>query len=297
MTRAEFLAKLKQRPMLCDGAMGTQLIQRGLKPGDCAELWTLDRPQDLQGVHRAYRQAGAELITTCSFGATATMLARHKLEDQLVEINAGAVRVARQGAGEAAVILGDVGPFGDFLEPVGDVTAETALGIFTQQMHALRQAGADGIIIETMSDPHEAALAVRAARRMGDWPVIATFAFQRVADGSFRTMMGATPAAALEAVQREHADVIGANCGTDLTLNDYAQLARELLLVAGDTPVIMQANAGSPHAGVYTPATPEQFAELGRELLAMGVKIVGGCCGTTPAHIAALAKVMPPQAH
>ncbi len=290
MHASEFIQRMESRGLVCDGAMGTQLMARGLKPGECGERWCLERPDDIAAVHRAYRDAGCDMVTTCTFGATRTMLERHGLSDQIGPINAAGVHAARRGAGQDAIVLGDVGPFGDFLEPVGTVTESELNAIFGEQMTALRDAGADGVIIETMGDPAEIAVAVRTARRLADWPVLATFAFERIADGSFRTMMGTTVAAAMDAVREAGATVIGANCGTNLSLADYRVLAQELVTAARGCPVILQPNAGSPGPGAVS-STPEQFQEFTHALLNAGVRVIGGCCGTSPAHLAVMAKV------
>jgi 5-methyltetrahydrofolate--homocysteine methyltransferase len=295
MTRAAFLEKIRNGILLCDGAMGTQLLARGLTPGECSERWCLEHPDRVAAIHRDYRGAGVDMVTTNTFGATRTMLARHGLEGRVREINIAGAKAARQGAGAGAIVLGDVGPFGDFLEPVGDVTAAQLAEIFAEQIEALREGGADGIIIETMGDVAEAAVAARVARRTADWPVLATFAFARIADGSFRTMSGATVLQVVEGLRAAGADAVGANCGTSLTLPDYADLAKQLVAAAGKAgaaggiAVVLQPNAGSPGAGEWKPVGADEMAKLAAGFREAGVRIIGGCCGTTPAHLAAMA--------
>ncbi len=272
--------------------MGTQLIARGLRSGECSVLWNSDRRDDVLAIHRAYREAGCDLITTNTFGGSPSVLARHGLEERAGELNAAAARLAREAAGPSGFVLGDVGPFGDFLEPIGDTSVEQARDIFRRQIAGLIEGGSDAILVETMSDPAEAEVAVAVAREAGAPAVIATYAFQKSADGSFRTMMGNDVADALGRARAAGADVVGANCGTSLSLGDYAVLAGELAKAAGGTPSIIQPNAGSPRmvgdSAVYD-ATPEDMAALVPRLLAAGVRVIGGCCGTTPAHLKAMA--------
>lgn len=276
--------------------MGTQLLARGLPSGDCGMLWNVNRPGDVSAVHKAYAEAGCNLITTNSFGGSRFVLERHGIANRVAELNRAAARVARHAAGEAGWVLGDVGPFGDFLEPVGDIAADDLRGAFRDQIAALLDGGADAILVETMSDPAEAVVGVEAARLCDkDVPVIVTYAFQRAAPGEFRTMMGTTVAGAIQQAIRAGADIVGTNCGTGLTLDDYVGLAKQLVAAAGKTPVIVQPNGGSPrneHGQTIYDATPEQMAATASRLLATGVRIVGGCCGTTPSHLAAMSKAL-----
>jgi len=272
--------------------MGTQLIQRGMRIGECGMLWNAERPDDIKSVHQAYRSAGCRLITTNSFGGSRSMLDRHGLGGKVAEWNRRAAELAGEVAGPDGWVIGDVGPFGDFLEPLGDTTAEELEGIFREQISALVEGGADAILVETMSDPGELCVGIRAARAVTDLPVIATYAFQKSA-GEYRTMMGTKVAEAMEAAYDAGADIVGANCGTDLSLTDYVVLAKEIVAAAGGRPTILQPNAGAPHqvdGDVRYDATPAEMAELARNLRALGIAIVGGCCGTSPEHLAAMAK-------
>ncbi|MCC7146246.1 MAG: homocysteine S-methyltransferase family protein [Phycisphaeraceae bacterium] len=295
MARPDLLKLLRQRPILCDGGMGTQLMAAGMTAGEPSARWNLDHPDVVQSVHRRYRQAGCDLLTTNTFQATRTALAQHHLENQLELINQAAVANARKGGGDDAIVLADVGPFGGFLEPVGETTEEELRDIFTQQLQVQHRSGADAVIIETMSDPREVAVAVRAAKAVADWPVIATYAFARSADGGFRTMMGNTPADALHQAIQAGADVVGANCGTDLELQDYLELAGQLVAAGQGYPVILQPNAGAPKmvdGQSVHPASAGQMAEMIRPLLKTGVRIIGGCCGTSPSHLKAMGEVL-----
>ncbi|AWI09820.1 homocysteine S-methyltransferase family protein [Ereboglobus luteus] len=294
MTRTDrLLATLAARPLQCDGATGTQLQQLGLQPGESCERWVLDHPERVQLVHQRYREAGADLLTTNTFGGTTLSLASHGLDSRAADINRNAARLAREVAGDHAWVLGDMGPFGGILEPYGETEPGAARDAFLAQAAALVEGGADAILVETMSDPAEAALAVEAAREAGAQFVISTFAFQHTPAG-FRTMMGASPAVAVQAALDAGASVVGANCGTQLSLEDYATLAVELVEAAHGIPVIVQPNAGSPAhdpaTGQITYATtPAAFAEAAARYITLGARIVGGCCGTTPAHISASA--------
>ncbi|MEI7912950.1 MAG: homocysteine S-methyltransferase family protein [Verrucomicrobiota bacterium] len=278
--------------LTCDGAMGTQLIERGMQIGECGMLWNAERPEDIKSVHQAYRSAGCRLITTNSFGGSRSMLERHGLGDKVAEWNRRAAELAADVAGPDGWVIGDVGPFGDFLEPMGDTTAEELEGIFREQISALVEGGADAILVETMSDPGELCAGIRAARAVTDLPVIATYTFQKSA-GEFRTMMGTKVAEAVKAAYDAGASIVGANCGTDLSLADYIELAKEIVAAAGGRPTILQPNAGAPQqvdGDIHYNATPEEMAGLARTLRGLGIAIVGGCCGTSPAHLAAMAQ-------
>jgi 5-methyltetrahydrofolate--homocysteine methyltransferase len=296
MSRNSLLDELARRPLCGDGAMGTQLFARGLTSGSCGMLWNVDRPGDVGGIHLAYRDAGCDLITSNSFGGTRFALERHGLTDRVAQLNRAAARVARAAAGDHGWVLGDVGPVGDFLEPVGEITADELRAAFRLQIAALLEGGADAILVETMSDPAEAVVGVEAAKACKSGvPVIVTYAFQLSAPGEFRTMMGTSVAEAVRAASAAGAEIVGANCGTALSLDDYVELAGQLVAAAGDSMVIVQPNAGSPRTEdghtVYD-ATPEEMAATATRLLDAGVRIIGGCCGTTPAHLAAMSRAI-----
>lgn len=288
-----WLQKLAAGPLLCDGGMGTQLILRGLPSGVGADLWTLENPNAVREVHEAYVAAGCDFVTTNTFGASRMNIERQGEGVDAYELNLAAAQLAREAAGDRAFVLGDIGPYGGFLEPVGDDDPDQVLESFMEQSRALEAGGADGIIIETMADPVEAKLAIEAARGGTGLPVISTFAFD--AGPAYRTMMGATVEAAIKTALDAGASVVGANCGTGMSLEDYAVLADQVVRAAGGAPVIMQPNAGAPQMvdGKLTyVATPEQMSSLAPRLLASGVRILGGCCGTSPAHLAAIRNVV-----
>lgn len=286
---------LNRRALLGDGAMGTQLQQLGLTPGACGELWNVEHAGRVAQVHRAYLAAGSDLLTTNTFGGTSYVLAGHGAGARVRELNVAAARLAREVAGGQAWVLGNLGPFGGMLEPFGETPADEVAVAFREQAAALLEGGADALLIETMSDPAEAALAVTAARAAGADVVIATFTFQHAA-GGFRTMMGTTVADGLAEIIAAGADVVGANCGTELSLDDYVTLTGELVTAAAGRPVIVQPNAGSPllvDGRICYDESAAEFAQAAQRLLAAGARIVGGCCGSTPEHINAMAAHFP----
>ncbi len=275
--------------------MGTQLIAAGLAPGDCGMLWCVKKPEVVEGVHRRYRSAGCDLITSNSFGGCVTNLVPHNLQSRADELNRAAAQVAGHAADDNAWVLADIGPFGGFLEPLGEMTADALLELFVQQAAALKAGGADAALIETMTDPGEVTIAVKAAKQAADWPVIATYAFDRGDGTNYRTMMGTTIEVAMKEAIAAGADIVGANCGTAMDLADYARLAEQMVRVAGKTPVIIQPNAGAPQnvggKDIY-PATPAEMAALVPTLLNAGARIIGGCCGTSPDHLQAMGEAL-----
>jgi len=291
----DLLSALAARPLVCDGAMGTQLLAKGLASGECGMLWNAECADKVRGVHEAYRQAGCDLITTNTFGGSSFALDRHGLIDRMAELNLAGAQNARQVAGDAAWVLGDVGPFGDFLEPLGEMSPEELREIFRLQIAALVEGGADAILVETMVDPAEAEVALGAAKDCGSLPLIATYAFKKTGDTEFRTIMGTSVGEAMERAIAAGAHIVGANCGTELSFPDYLELARQMVRAAGKTPVLLQPNAGSPqivgNETVYC-ATPAEMAALVPALLQIGVRIIGGCCGTSPAHLAAMSRAV-----
>ena len=203
-------------------------------------LEPFERPGDVSGIHQAYRNAGCDLITTNSFGGSRFALERHGLAGAVTELNRAAARVARAAAGDGGWILGD------FLEPVGDVTADELRAVFRDQIAALLDGGADAILVETMSDPAEAIVGVEAAKTFTPAvSVIVTYAFQKTAPGEFRTMMGTRAAKVVRRAIDAGAEIVGANCGTALSLDDYVELAGQPVAAAGKAMVIVQPNAGS----------------------------------------------------
>ena len=292
--KRDLLSACRNEIILCDGAMGTQLMARGLSPGDCGMSWNAEHPSAVDAVHSSYAAAGCRLITTNSFGGTRTMLARHQAEGHVAQWNRLAAELALKAAGENNWVFGDVGPFGDFLEPFGEMSKEELTVIFCEQIEALIAGGADAILVETMSDPAEVAVAVSAAKSITKLPVVASYAFEK-SGGSFRTMMGATATEAVVRSLEAGADIVGANCGTNLSLDEYIALADVLVEAAKGAPVILQPNAGKPKSGpdgIYYDATGDEMGSAAVRLRNAGVRIIGGCCGTTPALLADMNKAL-----
>lgn len=276
------------RTLISDGAWGTFLQQKGLKPGECPELWCVERPADVLDVARNYVAAGADMVEADSFGGTCYKLEHYGLAGRTAEINEAAARISRQAAGDRCWVIASIGPTGKMLL-LGDVTEEDLYNAFKEQAVALEKGGADAVCIETMSALDEATLAIRAARENTGLEVICTFTFERTVNGDYRTMMGVSPRDAAIAAVEAGADIIGTNCGNGI--ERMIEIVREMREVSPDTPILVHANAGLPKnvAGVDVfPETPEDMARQVKALVAAGANIVGGCCGTTPAHIAAM---------
>jgi 5-methyltetrahydrofolate--homocysteine methyltransferase len=264
------------RVLVSDGAWGTFLYQMDLKPGECPERWCLERFADVRDIAKSYIDAGADMVETNSFGGSRIKLKSFGLEDKAAAINEAAARASREAAGDRLVIM-------------EEVTREELYDAFREQAVALEKGGADALCIETMMDAEEAVIAVRAARENTGCEVICTFTFDKTASGGYRTMMGITPAEAAAAVLEAGADIIGTNCGNGM--ERMIEIVSELRAACPDTPILVHANAGLPEMvdgkNVY-PETPEFMAALVPKIVQAGANIVGGCCGTTPAHIAAI---------
>ncbi len=271
-----------------DGAWGTQLMARGLEPGDSPEAVNLSNPSALVEIATLYLDAGADLVTTNTFGASPLNLARYGLSEKTEEINRAAVRTLKPAVAGRAYISGSVGPTGSILAPYGDTPKATVLAAFRRQVGALLDGGADVICIETMTDLAEALLAVEAARSLSDEvPVIATMTFDATPRGYF-TIMGSSVEQACTALVEAGADVVGSNCGNGI--DTMIEIAREFARHA-TVPIAIQSNAGLPEhrEGVLVwPETPDCMAGRVGELIDLGVKIIGGCCGTGPDHIRAI---------
>jgi 5-methyltetrahydrofolate--homocysteine methyltransferase len=271
-----------------DGAWGTMLMARGLGPGDCPEQVNLDRPEVLREIARLYLEAGAELITTNTFGGSPLKLERYGLDGRTEDVNRLAVEVVKETAAGRAWVSASIGPTGRLLKPFGDVDPEELAEGFTRQARALVEAGADLVCVETMTDLTEATLAVEAVRSAApDLPVMATMTFDATPRGYF-TIMGSSVEQACAALVEAGADVVGSNCGNGV--EKMVEIAREFANHA-TVPIAIQSNAGLPEhrEGVLIwPESPEIMAARVPELIDLGVKIIGGCCGTGPDHIRAI---------
>ena len=254
--------------------------------------WCVTRRPDVLDVARSYVKAGADMIETNSFGGTRFKLDFFGLQDRVAEINRAAASISREAAGPDRHVIASVGPTGKMLL-MGDVTEDELFASFREQLVALQEGGADACCIETMSATDEACLAVRAAKQHTSLEVLCTFTFQHTADGGYHTMMGVTPAEAAQAAVEAGADVVGANCGQGM--EQMARIVAEMRVAVPGTPIMVQANAGLPKNvnGVDVfPETPDVTAKWSAEVLKAGAAILGGCCGTTPEHIAAIGRVL-----
>ncbi len=269
-------------PVVTDGAWGTQLQQRGLEVGACPDAWNLSNADKVEEVARAYVEAGSQVVLTNTFGANRLILARHGLADRAAEISRVGVEISRRAAGGRAKVFASMGPSGVMLM-MGEVGEDELQDAFGEQARAMADGGADAIVIETMSDPTEASVAVTAARQTG-LPVVASMTFDSGADKD-RTMMGTTPEQAVEELTAAGADCLGSNCGQGI--EGFVAICRRLH-AATDRPIWIKANAGLPEIvdgrTVYA-QTPEQFAEYVPALVEAGASFIGGCCGTTPEFV------------
>ena len=283
------LDALNDGPLLGDGAMGTMLQDLGNSEGGAPELWNVEHVDVVEGVLEGYASSGSRLLTTNTFGGTRARLQMHGLEDRVEELNQAAAALARRVADRhpGVFVLGDIGPSGELMEPMGDLTIDSAAEMFAEQIRGLVAGGVDGILIETMSDLSEVEAAVTAARKEAPGlPVFATLSF----DTNLRTMMGVSPAMAVQAMSDLGVDVIGANCGRGL--DEMRIIAGQLAEAgAGRVRLMVQSNAGLPKLqgdSFVFDGTPEERAVYAVEMRDLGFAVIGACCGSTPAHIAAM---------
>lgn len=283
-----FLRAINNRVLVLDGAMGTMLQERGLAPGASPEGMNLEQPEIVEAVHREYVSAGADIIVSNTFGGNRPKLAHYGLEEQVREINIAGVEICRRAAGKGTFVAASVGPTGRFLEPVGDAGFDEMVTIFSEQISALAAAGADLISFETFLDIRELRAAIIAAKEVCDLPLVAMMTF----DDAGRTVLGTPPEAAAVTLDALGVDVIGSNCGLGIDgIFDILQKMRSVT----NLPLIAQANAGLPELrnGVTVfPGTPEEMTAYHQRLIALGVRVIGGCCGTTPAHIVAMRQAL-----
>lgn len=278
-----------------DGATGTELFRRGLESGNPPEEWNVDRPDVIRDAYQAYVDAGSDIFLTNSFGGTRYRLALHKLDERVVELNAAAARIGREVADAAAeqgrtvLVAGSMGPTGELLEPMGSMSVEACASAFAEQAEGLAAGGADVLWIETMSSLEEAEAAVEGARRSCDLPICLTFSF----DTAGRTMMGVTGEAAAELATRLEIDAVGANCGNNLA--DTERAVAQMRSVNPDMLIISKGNAGIPEwkgAELHYNGTPDVMAAYAHRARALGVSIIGACCGSTPDHISLMRRVL-----
>lgn len=281
------LNKLAEKKVLIsDGAWGTMLQAKGLKPGECPEEWNISHPAEVQSVANAYAQAGCDIILTNTFGGSRLKLKKMGFGDRVVEFNMAGAKNSL--AAKGVIVAGSVGPTGEFIEPLGDLTVEEMEAVYSEQIGAMLKAGLKALCIETMSATEEAACAVRAAKKLDpSVDVITTFTFDASQSG-FHTMMGVTPQMVVEKMTEAGADIIGSNCGNGIEA--MIKIAAEFRKYT-KLPILIHANAGVPQlidGKTVFRQSPEDFSAKVGELLDAGANIIGGCCGSTPAHIAAM---------
>lgn len=281
----EIIEKVKQQGLVVDGGMGSMLISRGLKGGECAENWNIDHPEVITEIHRAYFDAGADVATANTFGASSFKLEKMGIGERVETINTEAVNHAKAAAGPGQYVAGDLGPVGEMLAPMGSMTVERAKDIYVHQAGIIEAAGVDLFLIETIFDLNEAIIALEAVQTVSSKPVFCSLTFNQTKKGFF-TLMGNAIEASIQKLRDAGAAAVGANCslGSDRMIALAAQIRESV-----DIPVIIQPNAGMPQTGSDgTASYPEDealFSENIKKIKALGVDIVGGCCGTTPAFI------------
>jgi 5-methyltetrahydrofolate--homocysteine methyltransferase len=295
MGRMDLRQRIREGLLLLDGAMGTQLIARGIEGGMCNDYLNIDSPDVVVDVHKAYFEAGSDAVITNTFGANRYALGRHGFSDKVDQINGAGAEAARRAAGDDRYVLGDIGPSGDFLEPLGKLKPEQLKEAFAEQARGLLAGGVDGFIIETMTAPEEIEVAIDAVKSVSsDLPVFASMAFD-AAGGDYRTMMGVGVDAAVSKIVSLGVDAVGFNCGT-ASLDGYIELAGKFVsavkATGQDITILGEPNAGKPELvedkAVYN-VKPEDFAAAVEKIYSGGVNILGGCCGTSREHIEAVA--------
>ena len=284
MVKMNLLDRLKTgKVLVSDGATGTNLQQVGMERGKSAEDWVLENPQAIMDLEQQFIDAGSDIILTCTFGATKLRLAASGLADKVVEINQKAVALAKKAiAGRNIFIAGSIGPTGSMMQPLGPLSVEDARATFGEQAKLLVDGGVDLVVIETQFDLVEARAAIEAVRSQSDLPLVVSFSYDR----GKRTMMGVSTKSMLEMTAAYGVDVLGINCGR--SLDDNLAVLKELRVLT-EKPIWFKPNAGLPEIDengktVYS-VTPEMMGKAAREWIAAGANIIGGCCGTSPAHL------------
>ena len=275
--------------LVADGATGTMLQAAGLPEGVALESWNLTHPEKILDLHRAYLEAGSQIILTNSFGGSRFRLGKKGLQDKVREVNRAAAALAKEAAGQEAFVAGSMGPTGELMKPLGTLSYGVAVEAFTEQAEALAEGGVDAILVETMSDLNEAKAAIEGAKRATDLPVLCTLSF----DTQRHTMMGVSPRRAAKELWPLGLVAIGGNCGR--TLDDMEEVLRQMRAAVPMAPLMAKPNAGLPRLvdgqAVYD-VTPQVMAEYALRYAELGAKIIGGCCGNTPAHIKAMAAAL-----
>ena len=271
-----------------DGAWGTELMKLGGASAELKDLWNVSAPDKVLQVARSYVNAGARIILTNTFSSNRIVLERHGAGGRSAELSRAGAAISRQAAAGRAWVFGSIGPTGKLVS-LKQLDVATAEAVFAEQAAALAAGGADAIVIETMADLEEAKAALSACLRACDLPVGVSFTFDSGKEKN-RTMMGVTPAQAWRAAHEGGASFVGANCG--IGIDAYVKVARELAQCGSELPLWIKGNAGRPvmaaDGSTHYNAGPEDFSRAVPELVAAGVRFIGGCCGSTPAHVAAI---------
>ena len=285
--------KLKEKEILVsDGAWGTFLFEKGLRIGECPEQWNLINPEAVLEIAQSYINAGPDIISTNSFGASRVKLKQYNLEDYTVDINITAAKISREAAGNDKLVFGSIGPTGKFLI-TGEITVDELFHCFKEQSEALLKGGVDAILLETFYDMEEAKTAIDAIKKSTHLDVICSFTYDRQPDNSYKTLMGNTPSEITNALLNTGIEVIGSNCGSGF--KNMLDIAKEIRTVNNNIPLLIQANAGLPRIEgdkITYNETPEFISPLIERLISSGVNIIGGCCGTTPEHIKTIRRIV-----
>jgi 5-methyltetrahydrofolate--homocysteine methyltransferase len=271
--------------LLADGATGTNFQDMGIEPGVAPEEWVVERPEQVAELHRRFARAGSDIVLTCSFGASPIRLLDGPLAGRAREVNARAAEIAREAVGGDVLVAGSMGPTGQLVEPLGPLGRDECVTAFAEQAAALADGGVDLVVLETFFALEEALWAAEAVRSATDLPLVISFSF----DQGTRTMMGLSPADVVAATDELELAALGANCGR--SLDDTATIVAEFARTGTGTPVWIKPNAGVPQivgGDVVYPEDPESFAARVAGFANGGAQILGGCCGSTPEHLAAL---------
>jgi 5-methyltetrahydrofolate--homocysteine methyltransferase len=298
----KFLERLNSGEILvADGATGSNLQKMGLKPGKPPEDLVIDDPDTILKLASSFVEAGSDIILTCTFGGTRMRMKDSKYQERAPEVNIRAAEIARKAAskrtlrqaqgGADVLVAGSMGPVGALIKPFGPLEAEEVRATFAEQAKALAEGGVDLLLIETMFSFEEATAAFEGARSVTDLPIVVSFSYDR----GMRTMMGVKPKDVIKRYAEMGAAMVGANCGT--TLENMEAVVREYAATAPNFPLWVKPNAGVPHMDIETEQgvydmTPEDMARYSLKYIELGAKVVGGCCGNTPEHIAAIARAV-----
>jgi 5-methyltetrahydrofolate--homocysteine methyltransferase len=278
--------------LVSDGAWGTFLYKKGLKSNECPDSWCISHRNEVLEIAQNYIMAGADMIESNSFGANEIKLSHYGMGNQVAAINEAAAAISREAAGANHYVIASVGPTGKMLVN-DDIDEKTLYRVFKDQIMALEKGGADAVCIETFADIDEARIAIQAARENTGLEVICTFTFEKTLQAGFRTMMGVSPSQMTSALIEAGADIVGTNCGNGM--EPMAAIVAEIRSASASIPILVHANAGKPSLvkgkDVF-PESPSQMAASALKVVEAGANIVGGCCGTTPEHITAIAKAV-----